>query len=96
MWQELGIIVAIFTFLVTIFSFFLAIRLEIKKSNGKLNDSRLLEEKRLANHEQRMSVFEEKLSYIQSALFHKLDDINQSINDLRTHFINHLKDKHNE
>ena len=96
MWQEFGIIAAIFTFLITLFSFFLAIRLEIKKSSEKLNGSKLMEEKRLASHEQRMSIFEEKLSYIQSALFHKLDNINESINELRTHFINHLKDKHSE
>lgn len=96
MWNEIGIIAATMTFLITLLSFFLAIRIEIKKNGAKLNESKFIEEKRLLIHEQRMSILEEKLSYIESNLVRKLEEINESINELRKQFINHLEEKHNE
>jgi hypothetical protein len=94
--NELGIIAAIFTFFITLLSFFLAIRIEIRKNNDRITEGKFLEEKRLLCHEQRMSILEERLSYIESNLIRKLEDINDSINELRKQFINHLEDSHFE
>jgi hypothetical protein len=94
--NEFGIIATILTFFITLLSFFLAIRIEIRKNNDRINEGKFLEEKRLLCHEQRMSILEERLSYIESNLIRKLEDINESINELRKQFINHLEDSHFE
>jgi len=94
--NEISIITATFTLLITLLSFFLAIRIEIRKSNAKITEAKFIEEKRLLCHEQRMSILEERLSYIESNLIRKLEDINDSINELRKQFINHLEESHLE
>ncbi|MBM2817030.1 MAG: hypothetical protein HW421_3792 [Ignavibacteria bacterium] len=81
-------------FLFTFLSFYLALRVEIKKHSDTLLQTKISEEKRHANSEARLSVIENHLAYEEASISEKLDEIKIRLNELNDLFIDHLRDNH--
>lgn len=92
----LGVIIASVTFAVTLLSFYLAFRAEMRKNNEKLIEAKIIDERRHASHELRLSILEERLALIESSITFRLDEINKVVSSLNDLLINHLTESNYE
>jgi len=81
-WEEIGVAAAIITFLVTFFSFYLALRAEFRKNAERLATAKLSDEKRHASHERRLALLEERLANIETIIRFRMEEINRRISEL--------------
>lgn len=88
------IFIAAITVLVSVISFFFAIRNELKKNSEQFVQSKLLEEKRHSSHEQRIALIEERFAFMDTALSFRLDEINKHLSLFSGDFYDHIKSKH--
>jgi hypothetical protein len=88
------IFVAILTLAITLFSFFLAIRAELRKNHSDIQSRILADEKRHSSHEQRCALMEERISFIEDTVSSRLENINYKISDLGKVFIDHIEKRH--
>lgn len=88
------IIVAMVTFLVTLLSFFLAIRDEIRRNMLRYSEDIINDEKRHFSHEKRFVLIEDRLNYTDNYISYKLDGITSALGELKAHFSEHLKEQH--
>lgn len=91
---ESEIFIAILTLAVTLFSFFLAIRSELRKNHSDIQSRILADEKRHSSHEQRCALLEERISFIEDTISKRLENLNFKITDLGKIFIDHIDKRH--
>lgn len=93
-WINLGAIAAVVTFVVTLLSFFLAIRSEIRGNNIKFTENIIKDEKRHFTHDKRIELIEDRLNYTDSYITYRLDGITNAIEDVKSHISEHIKEAH--
>ncbi len=87
-------ILPVLTILISFISIFIAIRNELKKNIDTVINSKLSDEKRHSNHENRLAIIEQKLQNLENSIHSRLESIEKRLTDIYDLFIDHIKERH--
>lgn len=80
--ENIAFIAGVATFIVTLASLFLAIKIELKKQSKEFLTAKLSEEKRCAGNERRLSLIEERMTATETLVNLRLSQIDERLTKL--------------
>lgn len=86
--------VASITMLLTLFSFYLGVRSEVRKSMHKFIENKLDDEKKQNHVDKRICLLEERFNFIENQLSYRLNEISGKVSSYTKIMLDHIKQVH--